>query len=127
MSAPLVEVVVDGEPVAKERPRTFIAPGGKARTITPAKTQAAETTIATKAKLAYPHDEPTTNPVAIALRFYCGPKQRAKDVDNLSKTVLDALNKIIWKDDKQVLELWCRVERNAADPRTEIEIWELTP
>ena len=48
-----------------------------------------------------------------------------KDIDNLAKFVLDALNQTIWYDDKYIIELQCRklyVEENCV-PRTEIEYW----
>ncbi len=33
------------------------------------------------------------------------PDRRARDIDNLSKTVLDGMNKIVYLDDKQITRL----------------------
>ena len=54
------------------------------------------------------------------------PKLTSPDVDNLSKTVLDALNKIAYEDDKQVISLLSE-KRYAVDdkPRVLIEIKEV--
>jgi Holliday junction resolvase RusA-like endonuclease len=43
-------------------------------------------------------------PVRVRLEFYLKDR-RPKDADNLSKGVLDGLNKIVFKDDNQVCEL----------------------
>lgn len=45
-----------------------------------------------------------TGPVAVALIFYL-PDRHRRDLDNLSKCVLDGLNKIIFPDDAQVDDL----------------------
>jgi len=42
--------------------------------------------------------------VAITMYFYFNDKKR-RDLDNLSKAILDALNGIAWKDDNQVTQL----------------------
>ena len=54
------------------------------------------------------------------------PKLTSPDVDNLSKTALDALNKIAYEDDKQVISL-LSMKRYAVDdkPRVLIEIKEV--
>lgn len=44
-----------------------------------------------------------------------------KDIDNLCKTVLDALNKIFYKDDSQIVKLYAS-KRYAENPRVEIKI-----
>jgi len=48
------------------------------------------------------------------------------DIDNLSKGILDACNKILWRDDSRIVRL--EVEKYYSDePRAEIEIEEVTP
>ena len=54
------------------------------------------------------------------------PKLTSPDVDNLSKTVLDALNKIAYEDDKQVISLLSEKRYSVDDkPRVLIEIKEV--
>lgn len=49
--------------------------------------------------------------------------KRYGDIDNLAKSILDALNGICWKDDSQISEL--HVTKNLADtPHIEISIEE---
>jgi crossover junction endodeoxyribonuclease RusA len=42
-------------------------------------------------------------PVRVTLRWY--RSRRAGDLDNRAKVALDALNNVLWLDDKQVVEL----------------------
>ena len=46
----------------------------------------------------------TDGPVTVAMRFYFANK-RLPDVDNLVKSILDGLNKVAWKDDRQVARI----------------------
>ena len=49
-------------------------------------------------------------PLKVTLHFYkpVVPTGRVYgDIDNLAKAVLDACNGVIWKDDKQIVELHC--------------------
>lgn len=49
---------------------------------------------------------------------------KAPDLDNLTKFVLDALNKIYWKDDRQIYSIRAKKMYND-NPRTEVAIkWE---
>lgn len=108
---------VPGEPVPKKRPRTVTNPRGETRTYTPAETKAAETAIGYAARAVFP--EPTSEPCQAHVDFYCRRKGRG-DVDNLLKTVLDALNGIVWADDKQVIYLSAAVFDESDEPRTVI-------
>lgn len=104
-------------PVAKARARSTRG-GGKP--YTPDKTRKAEAGIATYATRAMAGRRPLTGPVELCLAFYFTPpaswsaSKREKalrfmgwkiskpDIDNLQKSVMDAGNGIIWKDDNQV-------------------------
>lgn len=77
-----------------------------------------------RALVARPHD----GPCAVAMRFVSAPPKRVRgacawdtkpDIDNLEKTVLDALNGVWWRDDARVFHV---VKTKAYDnpPRTEI-------
>ena len=47
---------------------------------------------------------PLTGDLVVELTFFL-PDHRRRDLDNLSKAVLDGCNKIIWEDDKQIYKL----------------------
>ena len=47
------------------------------------------------------------------------------DIDNVLKVVLDALNKIAYADDKQVVEVWCRKWYSRSSGFLKISVREL--
>ena len=118
---PLVAFTVAGEPASKARP-IFTTRGGKPRAITPAETVAAEGKVAWSFRLAVrKHD--TAGPFGVMVLFHLGNRRR-RDVDNMLKLVLDALNGVAWDDDHQVLEVTARkVQATAETARTEIVIY----
>lgn len=59
------------------------------------------------------------NPVKMVVVFYL-PDKRRRDLDNLFKTVSDALNKIVYHDDSQIRELHLYRDYDIINPRTEI-------
>ena len=103
----VITVVIDGEPVPKARPRV-IHNGGSGRVFTPKKTIEAEQRIGWEIRRVYPGllADPERRWLVWA-RFDC---VQGSDVDNLTKLVLDAANRIIWVDDRQVerLDIWRR-------------------
>jgi len=95
---------VRGEPASKARPR-FTRYGSKAHAYTPEKTRAAEEAMAWQFKASGGVLEPSTEiAFGIIAVFHNSTRQR-RDVDNMLKLVLDALNKVAWMDDAQVLEV----------------------
>lgn len=132
--------VIPGEPVGKGRPRLSTR-GGFARAYTPAKTRSYESLIATAAidAGARAHGEPVALDVfayhaiprswsrskrAQALDGMIRPTGPRGDLDNVVKAVSDALNKIAWHDDGQVVEL--RAERHyAVEGRVSVEVRRL--
>ena len=98
----VVSFMLLGEPVSKERPR--VGRGRKA--YTPQKTQNAEKLLAWACRRARPIPalhEPGYK-YLVLMGFYLAGSN-AKDIDNMQKTVLDALNRIVWDDDKNVAEV----------------------
>ena len=109
---------VEGEPVAKGRPR--MTRSGHA--YTPKRTERAEAAIR-KAWIEEYGVDPVDVPVAVKIRFkyptpkswpmwkreqagiYSLPKMSKPDIDNLVKTVMDALNGIAYKDDAQIYQI----------------------
>ena len=57
--------------------------------------------------------------IEIALFF---KDKRRRDIDNYNKLVLDALEGIVYEDDKQIQKLTITKEISVSDPRIEIEI-----
>ena len=109
---------IDGEPVAKGRPR-FRAIKKFVSTYTPKKTLVAEKHILECFKAQYPNFKtPLEGPISILVKFYMpihkslskkkqkalilSPHLKRPDLDNLLKTVCDALNGHVWKDDSQI-------------------------
>lgn len=136
----MITLTIYGEPIAKGRPR-FAMRGKYPIAYTPAKTRKAEQDII-KQILPYRPKEPLTTPIDITIYFYLPiPKGKSKkfikeallfkilpdkkpDIDNLIKTILDSLNTIFFKDDKQIVVLHAG-KWYSDNPRTEITIREL--
>jgi len=113
-----VKFTVMGEPRSKQRPRVT-----QRGTFTPKETIEAEKRVrdgwrmAGEAKFEYQ--------VIVDLRFFNGNKRR-RDIDNMAKLVLDALNKEAFDDDYQVVGV--NMYKFFTDPdkaRTEIVIQEV--
>lgn len=136
----MITLTIYGEPIAKGRPR-FTMRGRYPIAYTPKKTRVAEQEII-KQILPHKPKELLTTPIDITIKFYLSiPKCKSKkfiedallgkirpdkkpDIDNLIKTILDALNTIFFEDDKQIVSL--SAEKWYSDnPRTEITIREL--
>jgi len=113
----IFEILIDGDPVSKQRPR--FAPNRGGRYYTPKKSVEAEGYIADQIVEVY-KDAPDDKTIfGMWLRFFSKTYQR-RDVDNMVKLVFDACNGVVWKDDAQVVELIATVRRAAVFPRTEI-------
>lgn len=131
----MIEFVVFGEPVGKGRPR-FTMSG---RAYTPKKTKDYETKI----REAFTGEMyPAGIPLKMRIRAYLGiPKSISKsraslmckgalrplktpDLDNIGKSIADALNGVAYADDKQIVQL--AVEKwYSTVPRVEIQIDEV--
>lgn len=127
---------LDGEPVAKARPRMTRS----GHVYTPDKTTKAENAI--RRAWQEKRGEMIEGPVAVSIVFMLkmpvnwskAKKLMAQDqevlpckkpdVDNLVKTVMDALNELAWNDDKQVVELSAR-KVYASNPGTVIRVREI--
>lgn len=136
VSEPLttVDITVFGEPVAMERPRFT------GHVYVPPKTKKHEEKIALVYKAKYGNGIFEKGaPVLVAIDFFFKiPKNDSKakraakiagevrptkrpDIDNVEKTVLDALLNVAYEDDSQVVELVSR-KLYDVEPRTEIHI-----
>ena len=91
---------VPGSPVPKGRPRL-----GKAGVYTPKRTKAYELKVAQCALAAGTRCAPAGRRVSLEIEAYL---KREADLDNLVKSVSDALNGIAYLDDRQVTQLVAR-------------------
>jgi Holliday junction resolvase RusA-like endonuclease len=121
-------MVCDVKP--KGRPR-FSKWGGA---YTPKPTRDFEKLVSDWATQSMGKKEPTANPIRVKLSIYIRrpksnkTKQHAQtpDVDNLAKAILDAINEIVFVDDKQIIEL--EISKYWADfvePSFTITIYEI--
>jgi len=113
-------VIIDGIPTPKGRPRYF-SRNGRVVVYTPEKTKAAERRIRVAFNLEYMMLQPLDYPLHVHLHFVMpipksiskvkrakmigAPHHKRPDLDNLSKTVLDALNGALYGDDGIVSKL----------------------
>lgn len=119
---------IPGDPVPQPRPRVTTR-GGFGRAYVPRShavhgfRQAVQ--LAARAAGATPHGEPVE---VVIDAVFARPKSHRKDgpalprqdVDNLAKSVLDALTGIAWDDDRQVRRLV--IEKSYGEARTTVRI-----
>lgn len=130
------QLTIDGVPVAKGRPRL-----GRYGTYTPKKTQEYEEYVKACWVSKYGAIQPAEQPLEVNIVFYMPiPKSYSKkqkveilsgrlkhtkkpDIDNLIKSVLDALNGLAYADDSQIIKVTA-VKRYAETGSTELTIKE---
>lgn len=136
----VVSFPVNCLPVPKGRPR-FRKTKNFVQTYTPKKTLDFEEVVRTRAKEAMGSSEPLEGPIE-AFFFIRLPvpqsyhKSRSKacleglespikrpDLDNYAKSILDAMNEVVYKDDSQVISLHIK-KIYAADPGVDILVRE---
>jgi Holliday junction resolvase RusA-like endonuclease len=117
-----IEFQIDGPPIGKGRPKA-VRMGNAVRMYTPKKTAEYETDIAFKAAQLMGDIPPLETPVEVGVHAYypipaswSKKRQQAAingleipgkpDLDNVAKAVLDALNGVVYVDDKQVITMW---------------------
>jgi len=137
-------LTVSGAPVPKGRPK-FTANGGFAKAYTPKKTRSYESTIAqcvrsamveqsvgavfegavkVRIKAFFPIPKSASKRVREAMEQGVVPMLGRKDVDNVAKAILDAMNGVAYLDDGQVIDL--RVTKAySVLARVEIEVSEI--
>lgn len=139
MSAAMYFVVL-GPPHGKGRPKAS-SRGGFVRMYTPAPTRQYEAEIAKMAVLARADWPVLETPISLRVVAHHAipmswPKRKQQqalqgdlipgkpDLDNVAKAVLDALNGVIYLDDKQVVRLMAE-KRYSFDPRVEVYVHEV--
>jgi Holliday junction resolvase RusA-like endonuclease len=132
--------VVPGAPYGKGRPRAS-SRGGFVRLYTPAATVAYEGEIARLAEIARAEWPVMATPMSLRVIAHhpipvSWPKKKQQaalagdlipgkpDLDNVAKAVLDALNGVIYLDDKQVVRLVAE-KKYSFEPRVEVYVHEV--
>jgi len=126
-----IEFIVGGAPVAKERPRATVR-GGYAVIYTPKNTVQFERYVRQIA-IANAPPKLLTGGLEMTLDFYLQRPQslpvkinynvKKPDIDNLAKSIMDALESVIYARDSQVFILNCT--KQYGNPRCAIKIVEM--
>lgn len=126
-----IAFVVEGNPIPKARPITRFKDDEPVRTFTPKRTADWEAQVAWAARAAMRDREPFQSPVGLEVRAYRATLRRA-DVDNLAKSVVDAIQAsqdspggIVFLDDDQVVEAHIYKAIDREHPRVEVRVWEI--
>lgn len=130
-----MKITIPGEPRGKQRPRFNKKTG---TTYTPSETTQYEKMVKMIARATY-HHEPIEGAIRVRIQsMYRIPPSASQDrkkrmqlglilpevkpdVDNVAKIILDALNGVVYKDDKQVVELITRKFYDT-NPRVIVEV-----
>lgn len=133
-----VAFVIPGTPVGKGRPK-FARRGNFVTTYTPEKTASYENLVKVKAEEAMQGRQLFEGAVAVEIALFVTPpaswsqkKQREAlagtvfptskpDVDNVLKGIMDALNEIVFKDDKQAVDVTV-IKRYADTARAVVKV-----
>ncbi len=114
-------ITIPGRPVPKGRPRVGRA-GRKYVFYTPRKTKDYEQAVGLTGRAAC--KEPMEGPLGVKIKLYFKKKGRIPDCDNCAKSILDGLNEIAYKDDRQVQHLEVDIYRETPE-RAEVEVMPL--
>ena len=134
----MIIFTVPGTPVGKGRPR-FARRGAFVTTYTPEKTASYENLVKLKAEEAMVGRELIAGAVAVTILLFITPPASwsnkkmlqalnheilpttKPDIDNVIKGIFDAMNEIVWNDDKQVVDVTVR-KRYANCARATVEV-----
>lgn len=134
-------ITIPGEPQGKGRPRISTV-AGHARAYTPPKTVAYESLVQMCWCEKYGNVEPHEGAVRMTITAYLSmPKSASKakraamlageilptkkpDADNLAKIVADALNKLAYRDDTQIIDMHIH-KRYSDRPRVEVAVEDI--
>ena len=110
-----------GPPQPKERARAW---GG--RHVTPEKTRNYERLVGAVASLRRPPDWLLDGSYRVEVHAYFADR-RPRDVDNVAKSVLDGLNGVLWRDDRQVVRIASEKHVDRLRPRAEVRVELIVP
>ena len=111
-----LRIIIPGRPVPKGRPRF----GRNGQVYTPKKTREYEELVGWYAKQCM--TEPLEGNVMLHIKTYV-KNNVSPDLDNIAKAIMDGLNGVAYKDDRQVMCL--TVQRLRGEERVEILLEEV--
>lgn len=137
-----IEFEIDGEPIGKGRPR-FVRTRTGGRAVTPSKTSAYENHVRAEYNrqvkdFRFGEDEMLRMNVIAYFSIAQSKSKKMKhemllnnirptkkpDMDNILKIIADALNKVAYYDDKQIVE--CRIKKYYSNtPKVKVEIEDI--
>jgi Holliday junction resolvase RusA-like endonuclease len=129
-ACPVLRLDLPGPPRPKGRPRTYVGADGKPHTKTPPETEAYERHARAVARLVamangWPLGGRPFHRYAVDVDLVLA--EDAGDVDNVIKSLFDALNGVVWRDDKEVC-LSTSTRKLAAPgerPGARVTVWAL--
>lgn len=115
-----LEIFIPGKPMGKGRPRFNRKTGN---VYTDAKTVAKEREISALAQIAMIGRKPFLGAMSMQIDLYMKGERTTKvDGDNAAKLVMDALNGVVYGDDKQVVDLRVIKHGKSASEQTRVEV-----
>lgn len=114
----LFSIEISGEPKSKERPRA-----SRGSVYTPDATRREEARIASlvRAQMLEQDIDIIVDPVSVQIHFDLETARR-KDLDNLVKLFMDAVNKVLWEDDHLVHGIHATLARKVKPGRTVVTV-----
>jgi len=100
---------VNARPVPKERARTIKTKRGKYRTFTPDRTATWESLVRLTAQAACSAAKWKPKPGRYTVEVTVHRARRAGDADNFLKAAKDAMNGVVWPDDRMVVSASVRL------------------
>lgn len=97
---------------------------GRGRAFEPARMKEYKAAVEKAARAAMKNQQPTTAAISCKLRLFRkfnAISRRFGDADNLAKSIMDACNGVVWKDDAQIVSLTAEKIKSTV-PRVEVEI-----
>ena len=120
MSERCITFEIPGPPKPKDRPRF----SGHAYTTKATKDYEHVVTLSALAALVQHPGWDTSGRFGIRVTFFMGDK-RKRDLDNCLKSVTDALNKLLYKDDSQLDAISAYREYDKERPRSAVSVYRL--
>lgn len=121
-----IEFTIPGEPMSKARARVV-----NGHAYTPERTRVAEAGVQAAFRAVAGADalKSYESGARYGVRaLFCNRTRQRRDIDNMLKLILDALNGLAWTDDTQVAEIVARkLLVPKGEERTEVAVYELEP
>ena len=133
---------VPGVPVAQGRPRATVGPGGHARVYDPKRSRSYKALVQAYAYEAMEGVPMLEGPLRVVVEAYWPSRKPPRkktprpeewrplspDADNVGKAILDAMNGIVYEDDRTVVDLRVCKRRSAqgVPPRVEVFVEEIS-